>query len=129
MEKHVDGMGAGWVQAENLAIESMREPGDRVPVRRFRGVESPNDGVPGEPGTNVEIVGDMELVVVIEKWSAGNGVIERKGCEHEHQAENQSASLWDLKNVGPSRSRIGLLLRRKHGIHRTLARGYSQKIA
>ena len=100
MEKHVDGVLTRRVQAENLAIESMREPGDRVPVRRFRGLKSPNHGVPAESGTDLGIVGNVNRVVVIEKGSAGDRVIERERGQERAAGREQSASLRDLKNVG-----------------------------
>ena len=110
MEKHVDGVGARRVQAENLAIEGMREPGDRVPVRRFRGVKGPNDGVPGESGTNLGIVGNVRDVVVIKKWSAGDRVIECNRGQNKQKAENQSSLLRKLENGGLSRALVVLLL-------------------
>src|SRR6266436_651843 len=103
MEKNVDGMVARRIQPEHLAIELIRKPGDRVPVQSVRGAKSPKEGIPAKPGTNLGIVGDVNRVVVIEKWSVGNGVIKRKSCEHEQQAENQSALLRDLKSAGPNR--------------------------
>jgi hypothetical protein len=105
------------VQAENLAIESIREPGHRVPVQSFRGAKSPKGGVPGESGPNLGIVGNVNLVVVIEKGSARNRVVERKGCEGKQQAENQSVFLRDVKNIGSSRVLAGLLLGRIHRFH------------
>ena len=104
MEKDVDDMGALRVQAENLAIESMREPGDRVPVRRFRSMKSPNEGVPGESGTNLGIIGDIYDVVKIEKRSARDRVIECNRRQNQQQAENQFSLREDCVVTGRSLS-------------------------
>src|SRR5713226_3719496 len=118
MEKHVDGMGARRVQAEKLAIESMRQPGDRVPVQRFGGVKGPNDGIPGDSGTNPGIVGNIRGVVEIEKWSAGDRVIECNRCQSQQQAEDYPALLRGMKDGGLRRELVGLRL---GGLHGTLA--------
>src|SRR5208282_1989392 len=99
MEKYVGGMVAHRVQAVHLAIERVREPGERVPVQSFRGTKSPSHVVPGESGTNLGIVGNVNLVVEIEKWSAGHRVIECHRCQSKQKAKDQSPLLWGSEKV------------------------------
>ena len=88
MEKYVGGMVAVRLQAENLAIESIRQPGHRVPVQSVRGAKSPKGGVPGESGPNLGIVRNVNLVVVIEKGSASGRVIECNRRQSKQQAKD-----------------------------------------
>jgi len=107
------------VQTEKLGIEEVREPGDRVPIQSGGRAKSPNDGAPTESGSDLRIVGNVNRVVVIEKGSAGDRVVERKSGKNEEQAEDQSAFLRELKNMGSNRMLAGLWLRQIHGFHQT----------
>ena len=56
-------------QSVNLAIQHVREPGYRMPVGLlfvFK-TESPNDAVQANSGLDVLIVGDIQIVVEVDK--------------------------------------------------------------
>src|SRR5208282_2834938 len=85
MEKHINGMRPLRVQPEDLAIECMGEPRDGMPVRLFRTAKRPAHCLPRKPGPNLQIVSEVNLIVVIEKGSASDGVIKRQGSQNEQQ--------------------------------------------
>ena len=67
------------VQAEELAIEHVREPGQRVPVGRVAGREGPPHPLETEPRSDVEIFDDVLRIVVEDELVAANP---SEGSEH-----------------------------------------------
>ena len=57
------------VQSVNLAIQHVRKPGHGLPVRLFFvfKAESPNDVDQANPGLDVLVVGDIQIVVEVDK--------------------------------------------------------------
>jgi hypothetical protein len=69
MKKHAGGVVSRGVQAEELAVGHVREPGQRSPnthVERGRG-KRPASVLPGKPGANVRIRRDIQGIVVLHK--------------------------------------------------------------
>src|SRR5580698_3978059 len=117
MQKHVDGVGTCRVQAKDLAIESMGEPGDRMPVCCRSRAKSPNHCFPGESGADLGIIGDIDAVVEIEERCACDRVVECDCSQNEQKAKNQSLRSRTLKNGRLSRLPVVLLLRQIRGFH------------
>jgi len=67
MEQDVDFVMSSGVQAEELAVERVREPRQRMIVGGVQGRERPLDGRPGKAATNVRVAGEVGVVVVVEK--------------------------------------------------------------
>src|SRR5450432_3353484 len=92
-------MMAGGVQMENLAIESVGNPGQRVPVHRIRTAECPGDRVPTQSRLNVKIVGDVLIIVKIEELKMRNRIIESQRQHCQQQAKDEGALLRRGKQV------------------------------
>ena len=52
------------VEAEELHVQHVREPGQGMPVGGVGGGEGPRDGLPAQPLLDVRVFGDIDLVVV-----------------------------------------------------------------
>ena len=88
MKKHIDAVGALRIQAKQLAIESMGEPRNRMPVRFLRGRKGPDYGVPSKSRTNLRVVGNVDNIVEIEKRGVRNGVVDGNRREGQQQADD-----------------------------------------
>jgi len=55
MDQHAVEMVASRVQGEELVVESVRKPGQRVPIRRVGGRKRPFYGAPRQTAANMEI--------------------------------------------------------------------------
>ena len=115
MQKHIDDMWSPRIQAEDLAIESVRKPGHRMPVGGVRSAKGPNHGIPREAGTNLRIFVNVSAVVKIQKWGAKDRAVKRERCQSQQKADNQSVFFRELKNRRRSRARTGLRRGRIHG--------------
>jgi hypothetical protein len=73
------------LQAEKPAIEEVREVGDGVPICAVES-ESPLEAIPGEAVFDVDVVGDVFGVVVIDKAVFDNGE------KHEERRQEQEQS-------------------------------------
>src|SRR5579872_4145073 len=89
MQQQVHIMMTGRFHAEDLVVERMREPGERVPVSFVESSERPLDRWPTHPCTNVSVVGDVAVVIVVDERMAADRVVEGKGRQDKKKAENQ----------------------------------------
>jgi hypothetical protein len=95
MKQDVDEVMCSGIQAEELAIEHVGQPGDRVPIKRMSIDERPNDSPPGQTGADSWIVEDVIVIVVLNEVEVSSGPIEKarqqrqedRGAEHEPQIE------------------------------------------
>ena len=80
-------MMAGGIEAVELAIELVREPGDRMPVARVAGGEGPANILAGQPGMDPGIVRDVLGVIVVVEFETGDRPIQDEGDEGEKRAD------------------------------------------
>ena len=98
--EHVDGVdqdvrevvAPGMLQAfraEDLAVEHVREPGQRMPVVVFQAREGPGDRIPGQALGDVLVVVDVAVVVEIDEAEIlVQGRPEgQDGAEQQHRAD------------------------------------------
>ena len=78
------------VHAKELAVERVREPGERMVVCGVVGSECPFDGRPVKTRPNMRIARDVGVVVVVEKSVVGGGEIAEEDGGDQKQTENQS---------------------------------------
>src|ERR1700733_2576707 len=64
------------IQPEQLAVERMGQPGQRMPIRLIVSCESPLDRVPGEARAYVLILENVAFVVVVDEAVVGHGVVD-----------------------------------------------------
>src|SRR5579872_2690482 len=89
MQQQVHIVRSGGFHAEYLTIESVGEPGERVPVSFVESSECPLDRWPTHPCTNVSVVGDVAVVIVVDERMAPDRVVQGKGRQDKKKAENQ----------------------------------------
>src|ERR1039458_7228468 len=75
MQQDVDFMMGGWVQTEQLAIQSMGKPGQRMVVSGVIGCECPLHRRPSEARSDMWVVGEVRVVVVVEKPVVSYGAV------------------------------------------------------
>ena len=64
VKQDVDAMMRAGVQAEQLAVQHVRKPGQRMPVAGVPGREGPFDAGPGQAVLDHLIFGDVIVVVI-----------------------------------------------------------------
>src|SRR5437588_6072583 len=88
VQQNADKMMARGIQAEQLAIEHVGDPSERVPVGNIESSERPTDVLEREAGLNVRIEGDVGIVIVVNESIAGGGIVERQGAGDEQQRQD-----------------------------------------
>src|SRR5580700_11022901 len=95
------------IQVKQRAIQRMRHPRQRMPVRLLGGCQRPRDSVRGQALTDVQILGDVAVVVIVHEGMVVDRVVEGKSDYRKKQAQD----------------RVALFGRREQA--RWLSRGYS----
>src|SRR5579863_1859519 len=89
MQQNINVVVPGRILSKQLVIESVRKPGQRMPVGLIKAGNRPLDRVPVQPGANVSVVGDVAVVVEIDERMMSDRVVERESRDHEKQPENE----------------------------------------
>jgi len=79
MEGDVDQVRATWIEAEELAIGHVGEPGKRMPVVGLPVYERPCESAPGEAGLDVLIFVNVVVVVIGHELVMARGPINSEG--------------------------------------------------
>ena len=87
MNRDVDVVRAGGIVAEELPIQRMREPCQRMPVRGIARRQRPLDGLPMQAGLDVNVLGDVVGVVVVGEGLSVDGVVDGQDRCRQHQAQ------------------------------------------
>ena len=80
-------MRPGGVQAENAAVNHVREPRQRMPVARGHRGERPFHARPRHTVLHDGLVGDVKAVVIDAKAEPRHRQIEREGGDGEQQSD------------------------------------------
>src|SRR5256885_15264166 len=67
VQQHAGEVMARRMQVKELAIGHVREPGQGMPIAGVKSLEGPEQSLSGESGPHVRVLGDVLLIVVIEK--------------------------------------------------------------
>ena len=106
MEGDVDHMRATGVEAENLTVEHVRDPGERVPVIGLAVHKRPFYAGPSEAGANGGVVVNVVVVVVSHELEMARGPINgERGEDEERTGENLPSAAW----AGGRRVHAGIL--------------------
>src|ERR1035437_10230734 len=92
---------ASRIQFKELAIQGVRQPAQRMPIGLIVAGESPRYRVPGESCLNVEILGDIAVVVVIDERVMNRRGVKNDGGDHQNKAEDKRLL---LRSSEPARS-------------------------
>ena len=55
------------IETKELVVHHMGEPGERMPISGLGGCKGPNYGLAGESRLHVGIVGDVDIIVIVDK--------------------------------------------------------------
>ncbi len=83
VQNHAGLMSSAGMGIVHLHVESVREPGEWVPVSRVKRDECPFDRVPRQAALNVDVFGDVDVVVVVDVGVLADGVIENDSKQDE----------------------------------------------
>jgi hypothetical protein len=78
MQQNVYVVMANRIELEKLAIQGVRQPGHRMPVRGLKAGECPFHGVPGQTCAHVSVISDVKIVVEICEVVMNDRVVEGK---------------------------------------------------
>src|ERR1700691_2838521 len=90
----------GGVQSQKFAVERVREPGQRMPVRLLVCGESPLHSRPGQAGPYVRVVDDIGVVIIAEKAVTSYRVVASQHGNGQQQTQQQSARVGRSKEPG-----------------------------
>ena len=86
VEQDIFQMHRARIQPEHLAVGHVRKPRQRMPVAGVLIRKRPHETRPGQPGANDHIVGNVIVVVVINKTVMARGPIDRERDAGQQQA-------------------------------------------
>src|ERR1700691_5555592 len=87
-------MMAGGIEMKKLGIESVREPGQRMPVRLIERGERPFDRVSMQAGPHLQVAGDIAVVIEVYKTIARHRVVEDERDHHQQEPKYQFVMRW-----------------------------------
>ena len=76
---------AGGIEAEELAIERVRQPRQRMPVVFVERGEGPRNCPPAKARLDVRVLGNVGLIVVVDEGIMVDGIVDGDGCQDEQQ--------------------------------------------
>ena len=66
------------IQLEELVVESVRQPGNWVPVGVIKTRECPLHGVPSQTRAHMRVIRNVAVVVVVHESVMNDGIVESK---------------------------------------------------
>jgi hypothetical protein len=91
VQQDADEMMPNGILAKQREVQFVLHPGKRMPVRSFGRSQCPPEGFPGQALTDVRILRDVTIVVIVYKRMAIDRVVERKRDHRENQAHDGCA--------------------------------------
>ncbi len=92
MKRKAGGMMSGGMQAEELDVGHVGDPGERMPVGHDGGAERPDDVVEREAGLQKAILGNVAVVVVIDETVGEGGPVGKDGDRDQEKREQPRLS-------------------------------------
>ncbi len=89
VQNHVDRMRPARSDTEELAIQHMREPGERMPVGLVKRRESPADTLPAQTAPDLGVVEDVARIIQADEVVLAHRPVERRHECNEGQAHPQ----------------------------------------
>ena len=68
----------GGIQAKQRTIKRVRHPGEWMPVRLLGRGQRPRDGIGGQSLTEVRVVDDIAVIIVVHERVAVDRVVKRE---------------------------------------------------
>ena len=93
-------MMSGRVHAKQRDIQSMRHPRERMPIGLLGGSEGPRNGASGQSLTDVRVLSDVTIIVVIDEGMAVDWVVQSQSCDRQQQAHDRVALFSGREQAG-----------------------------
>ena len=74
------------VKSEELGVQHVGEPRQRMPVARKAGLEGPGDALPAKPVHHAKVRADVGGIIVIDKIASGH----RPKCRQRHRSQGRA---------------------------------------
>ena len=110
MQQDAGEMMPGGIQAKQRDIEGVRHPGERMPVGLLGRGQSPFESIGGQALTNVRVLGDVTVIVIVHEGMAIDGVVESQRYHREKQADDRVALLAATRRCPEAPLRCGVFL-------------------
>ena len=92
------------ILVEELPIQRVRQPRDRMPVALLHGCQCPCERVAGQAVSDVRVLGDVAVIIVIDEGMAVDWVVQGQRGDHQQETENDVALFWRGEQIGIFRS-------------------------
>jgi hypothetical protein len=89
VEKQIREMMAARLEAENLTIRYMGQPGQRVPIACVSDVESPAQGLESQARMDVRVPADVLMVIVIDEVATEDLPVHPQSSQQQRRAGPQ----------------------------------------
>ena len=87
----VAGLMSARAEAEELAVEHVREPRDRMPIARLRGGECPPNAVPVQPSLHHRVVRYQAGIVVVDEIVVSQRQVDQRRSQCQQQAHDKGS--------------------------------------
>ena len=77
------------IQAKELAVQHVRNPGERVPVAGVARGQSPLQPLRGEPLPDVQVAGGVKGIVVVDEIEVADLGVDRESRQEQRQINQQ----------------------------------------
>ena len=94
MEQQVYGVPTRRFRAEELRVEHMRQPGERMPVAEVGALQGPEDPGPAQPAEHARILLYVATVIQEEEAVMQHTVVDPASHDGKRQSQNVLACLW-----------------------------------
>src|ERR1700758_1756479 len=88
------------VHAKQRDVQSMRHPRERMPIGLLGGSGGPRNGVSGQSLTDVGVLSDVTVVVVINEGMVVDWVVESQSYDRQQQAHDRVALFSGREQAG-----------------------------
>lgn len=106
-------MRPGRIQPEKLAVESMGNPGQRMPIGRLTAGKRPLDGIPGQARAHVSVIDNVQIVVEVGESVMYDIVVESQRQQRQQKTQHRASLFLRKKQVcRGTRNRSRLCARR-----------------
>ncbi len=86
VQQHVDDVRRAGPQPEELTVQHVRHPGQRVPVARITGLKAPAQSRPGEAAFDVVVDQDVKIVVEVGEVEPRHRPIKQRYARRQNRA-------------------------------------------
>ncbi len=91
---------AGGIEAKELAVQGVRQPGQRMPVSVAKGGERPLHGIPCQAAMDLGIFQDIRRVIKVDELVMDDGTVESESGRDQQETEDDDSHFVGRGHVG-----------------------------